>query len=190
MTINFSNQTKKKAVKYASPFGPNTTVLPPNPEQWPNPFNVSSEDVMEETFANLAKTIKQHQQAQAVVDTLPIEIPATKEHPLLGMPVGSYYVDLVVFTAEKGLSLRCKEHHSYPSLAFAEHQFTLLTSKYANWLKEGKNRHTYISYSKIFPCTPGYDATSSMIDYWGACSPKDKIYVNGPKANFKDKTSA
>ena len=190
MTISFNNQTKKKAVKYASPFGPNTTVLPPNLEQWPNPFNVSSEDVLEETFANPAKAIKQHQQAQAVVDTLPVETPPAKSHPLVDMPAGSYYVDLVVFTAEKGLSLRCREHHSYPSLTFAEHQFTLLTSKYANWLKEGKNRRAYISYSKIYPQMPGDDAKSSMIDYWDACSPKTKIYVNGPKANFKDKTSA
>lgn len=178
MTISFNHQTKKKAVKYASPY-----PLPPSTTSWPDVLvNEVLNIPMEADFNKFSTFLK--------TETPDQETPATKKHPLVDLPLCSYYVDLVVFTAEKGLSLRCREHHSYPSLASAEHQFTLLTSKYANWLKEGKNRRAYISYSKIFPCTPGYDATSSMIDYWDACSPKDKIYVNGPKANFKDKTSA
>jgi len=176
MTINFT-QTKKKSVKYASPFGSPSGIIPVPPNHLGGDIP-SPPPELNEAFhhANMLQKIAEIKAAEAA---------APPKHPMTGMLGSTYYYDMLVYTAEVGLSMRCREVFSTCGTFEIEQAFSNWVAKWSAWLKAGKKRRVVITVHKIHPQLSGKALEVYNTDYWEAASPKEKVYVNGPKANYK-----
>lgn len=176
MTIHFT-QTKKKAVKYASPFGSPSGVIPVPPNYLGGDVPSPPPELNEaEYHANMLQKIAEIKAAEAA---------APPKHPMSGKLGSTYYYDMLVYTAEAGLSMRCREVFSTCGTFEIEQAFSNWVAKWSAWLKEGKKRRVAITVHKIHPQLSGKALEVYNTDYWEAASPQEKVYVNGPKANYK-----
>ena len=178
MTINFT-QKKKKAVKYASLVGFDGGIIPVPPNYLGGDVPPPPPELSEAEYH-----AKMLQKVDALVAGETASA-APPKHPMLGMLGSTYYYDMLVYTAEAGLSMRCREVFSTCGTFEIEQAFSNWVAKWSAWLKEGKKRRVAITVHKIHPQLSGKELEVYNTDYWEATSPQEKVYVNGPKANYK-----
>jgi hypothetical protein len=181
MTINLNNQTKKKAVKFANPYAP-PPGQPSSAGTGGSPIGYFSGGAafLDKAVADEANLKDFSTNAKA---EQPLQTPK-QAHPFVGAIINSWYMDIIVYTAEKGKTLRCVEVVTSMSTMDADNLYHKKVQDYQEWLDVAPGRRVYIVMSKIYPRTPEKEGESLLRDFWEGVSPKEKIYVNGPKANY------
>ena len=166
MTINGNNQAKKKAspVKFSA-------------------GSVSGAALYEKMLNSVASDWTSYMPAEE-----------TSNNPcasMMGSVEGSFYILMFVYTSDmKGVSRRLKEVLTFTSRLRADTKYKELVETYGEWVNEGQNRSVLITSSKLWPATPDTAGCMEGRHYWFEQSVQHKVYVNGPKANYKANNNA
>jgi hypothetical protein len=166
MTISGNNQTKKKAVPVKFSAGP-----------------VSGAALYEKMLNSAASDWTSYMPAEE-----------TSSNPcasIMGSAEGTYYILMFVYTSEtKGATRRLKEVLTYTSRLKADAKYKELVEAYGEWVNGEQNRSVLITSCKLWPAVTNTAGGMEGLHYWFEQSVQHKVYVNGPKANYKANNNA